>query len=243
MQDKQVSIHRNDEQALLLRSQRLLEHLENLWQNPQEPSSGAMKQIIVTLPEPYRAMALEAIAERLVNDTKLHFLNIVATFYQKAEQEGIDAEERDETLQDIKLDTFRLMQLSKQISVHSLDDLLVLSNITSGVHALSQVNNAENAQSWMYKLPVLYQSRIEQEHLTVRNFTYGIAFSFDSSDLSTWNTALSNLSKAMRTWASEVHPRRTELLSTSVDTDWANLLPKSVHVNPQINEEIPTTMG
>src|SRR5438067_422110 len=141
MQDKQVSIHRNDEQALLLRSQRLLEHLENLWQNPQELSSGVLKQIIVTLPEPYRAMALEAIAERLVNDTKLHFLNIVATFYQKAEQEGIDTEERDETLEDIKLDTFRLMQLSKQISVRSLDDLLVLSNITSGLYALSQVNN------------------------------------------------------------------------------------------------------
>src|SRR4051794_24108119 len=103
MQDRQASIYGNNEQVLSSRSQRLVEHLEDLWQNTQEPTAESLKKIIAALPEPYRSMGIEAIAERLVNNIKLHFLDSVVTFVQKAEQEDIDAEECTETLQDIKL--------------------------------------------------------------------------------------------------------------------------------------------
>src|SRR5437868_4613379 len=110
MQDRQASIYGNNEQVLSLRSQRLIEHLEDLWQNSQEPTAETLKQIITALPEPYRSMGMGAIAERLVNNIKLHFLDSVVTFVQKAEQENIDAEERAETLEDIKLSAYRLME-------------------------------------------------------------------------------------------------------------------------------------
>src|SRR5579859_4198533 len=101
MQDRQVSINENNEQALSLRSQRLIELIEETWQDLHEPTIEDMKRLIESLPEPYKSMSLEAVGERLVNAFKLHYLDIIAAFVQKAEEEGINAEEQSETLLDV----------------------------------------------------------------------------------------------------------------------------------------------
>lgn len=181
MQDEHALSRRNKTEPMSVRSQRLLMHFKNQWSEKQEPSCELIQRLLADLPGPYRDMAITSLAERLVNDMKLHFLDIIATFYQKAEQEGIDEEEREETLRDIEADTLQLMELSKNISISSLDELLQLSNITSGLEMLSRSKDAESAQSWMYKLPALYQERVEQEHLPVRKPSISFFFSFDST--------------------------------------------------------------
>ncbi len=60
-----------------------------------------------------------------------------------------------------------MMELNRNIFIQSLDDLLTLSNITFGLYGLSQVDSAESAQRWMYKLPKLYHSQLAQEHLVI----------------------------------------------------------------------------
>jgi|GEM_PF-4236334 len=231
MQDRQASIYGNNDQVLSLRSQRLIEHLEDLWQNSQEPTAETLKQIIAALPEPYRSMGMGAIAERLVNNIKLHFLDSVVTFVQKAEQEDIDAEERAETLEDIKLSAYRLMELSKQIMVHSLDDLLKLTTITSGLTALSKSKDAESAQSWMYKLPALYWSRLKQEHLTEENIKFTVSFSIRSGDQPAWQVATSNAVIAV---LSVLKPQ------SDVQSDWTKLLSKPPYTYPRASDATPT---
>ncbi|MGH2493373.1 MAG: hypothetical protein ACRDIV_01585, partial [Ktedonobacteraceae bacterium] len=88
------------------------------------------------------------------------------TFRQKAEEEGIDTEEREGALQDIMAELYpTLMRLNRNIAIHSLDDLINLSNITFGLYGLSQVNSAERARRWLYRLPRLYHDQLAQEHL------------------------------------------------------------------------------
>ena len=60
-----------------------------------------------------------------------------------------------------------MLGLSSNISIQSLNDLLTLSNITVGLYRLSHVDSAERAQRWMYKLPKLYYSQLEQAHLLI----------------------------------------------------------------------------
>jgi len=169
MLDERFSMQTNDEQMLLQRTQRLIESLGELWQHPHQISSEKLKRIVefvVHFPEPYRAMAMTKVAEYLVDAMGLHYLDIMTTFRQKAEEEGIDREEREGTFQDIMPELFpTMMRLSRNISVHSLDDLINLSNITFGLYGLSLVNSAERAQRWMYRLPRLYHDQLAQEHL------------------------------------------------------------------------------
>lgn len=169
MLDERFSIQQNDEQMLLQRMQRLIESIGELWQHPYRLPSENLKRIIefaVHFPEAYRAMALTKIAECLVDNMGLHFLDIMTTFQQKAEQEGIDREEREATFQDIMPELFpSMMRLSRNLSIHSLDDLIRLSNITFGLYGLSQVETAEEAERWIYTLPKVYHSQLEQDHL------------------------------------------------------------------------------
>lgn len=169
MQDRQVSMQNNDEHAISQRAQYLIEYLGGLWQYPHELSHEKLKRIIefVThFPEPYQAMGIAKIAEYLVSNMGLHFLDIMTTFQEKAEQEGIDREEREGTFNDIMPALFPLMMgLSRNVSVQSLDDLVTLSNITFGLYRLSRPESAERAQRWMYKLPKLYYRQLAQEHL------------------------------------------------------------------------------
>ncbi|HVB25072.1 MAG TPA: hypothetical protein VNG51_24260 [Ktedonobacteraceae bacterium] len=151
-----------------LRMNRMLKHFKNLWQQPHELSIEALERIIVGLPKEEQSAGLEAIAEYLVNFLKLHFLDIVATFQQKAVAEGIDVTERDEIVHDAMAESFQSVQkLGMLLSVQSVDALLLLSNITFGLYALSQSDTAEKAQHWIYKLPKIYRNRLEQERLTV----------------------------------------------------------------------------
>lgn len=159
-----------DDQSVL-RTKRIIEHLEDLWQSLQEPSPEVMKRIIefiLDLQEPYRTLGIKKIADRTDSTMILHILDIMATFQQKAEQEGIFSEDRDETLEHILPQTFQILQdLSGHVSVLSLDDLAALSNITTRLQILSRANTAEEAQSWLYELPAIYYHQLAEENLVV----------------------------------------------------------------------------
>src|SRR5947209_8106659 len=169
MQDKQVPVPDTMGQSPSLRTQQLINHLEALWKRPYQSSPEMLRRVIeflAQLPEPYQALGITKIAEYLVSNMSLHFLDILATFQQKAEGEGIDSEERVQTLRGIMPELFpEMMGISKQVFIRTLDDLITLSNITFSLYTLSQVDTAEEAQGWMYELPVLYWRQLVQEHL------------------------------------------------------------------------------
>lgn len=169
MQDERFSIQQNDEQMLLQCTQHLIEALGEQWKHPHQLSSETLKRIIefvVHFPESYRTMAITKIAEYLVDNMGLHFLDIMTIFQLKAEQEGIDREECEGTFQDIMPELFpSMMRLSRDLWIHSLDELVRLSNITFSLYGLSQVETAEEAEQWIYTLPKVYLSQLEQDHL------------------------------------------------------------------------------
>ena len=170
MQDHQVTPYQgNHEQEISQRMQHLVDSLKDLWNRPHTPSHEELNRIlefVVHLPGSYHAAALTTIAENLVSSMELHYLDILATFREKAGQEGIDAEEQEATLVDSMTEMFPLlMGLSKRIVVQSLDDLATLSAITIGLYGLSHVESAEQAQRWIYSLPKVYIRQLAQEHL------------------------------------------------------------------------------
>lgn len=174
------------------RMSRILEHFKNLWQQPHEISVEALERIIVGLPKEEQDTGLEVIAEYLVSFLKLHFLDIVATFQQKAIEEGIDVDERDEIVHDAMTESFQTVQkLGKLVLVQSVDALLLLSNITFGLYALSQSETAEKAQSWIYKLPKIYRNRLEQERLISGSIQATATISATTKPQAYWNTTLS----------------------------------------------------
>jgi len=185
MQDKEVISSNNNQHTVSSHTQQLAEWIAELWRNTSFPPADTFKQLLVTLPEPYKTMGMHAIAERFVNTIQLHALQIIVTFYQQSLNEGIDAEERDETLKDVEANTYHLMMLNKQLAVNSLETLLRLGKITASVKDLSQCDNAEEAQSWMYKLPNIYQSRLEQEHLTEKGFNTRVKLTEGSAMIQT----------------------------------------------------------
>jgi hypothetical protein len=172
MQDERVSIQKEGEQAISPRTIRLIEYLDKQWQRSLGPSSVALRSItefLVRFPDVYKmqqVMAMTKIAESLIDAMCLHFLNILATFQEKAEQEGIDAEEREALLRSVLTETFpEMMSLSRHVTIQSIDDLVTLSNITHGLYTLSQVSSAEEALSWMFELPALYRRQLAQGQL------------------------------------------------------------------------------
>lgn len=173
MQDDQKSMEENAEHVTSpsQRTQRIIEHLEKQWQRPYEPTHDTLKRItefVVNLPEKYRTAGLTAIADHIANNLILHFLDTMAIFRQKAEQEGIDLEEREEYLSYILTEFFpKIIGINRIVSIHSLDDLAVMSNITLSLQTLSHIDTAEEAQSWMYELPKMYPSELLQENLVV----------------------------------------------------------------------------
>lgn len=164
------------EQEISQRTQHLVDSLKDLWSRPHKPSHEELKRIlefVVHLPDPYRAAAMTTIAENLVSSIGLHYLDILATFREKAGQEGIDAEEQEATLVDSMTELFPLlMGLSKRIVVQSLDDLATLSAITIGLYGLSHAETAEQAQRWIYSLPKVYMRQLAQEHMVAHHQTY-----------------------------------------------------------------------
>ncbi len=210
MQDKQVPVPDTMGQSPSLRTQQLINHLEALWKRPYQSSPEMLRRVIeflAQLPEPYQALGITKIAEYLVSNMSLHFLDILATFQQKAEGEGIDREERVQTLRGIMPELFpEMMGISKQVFIRTLDDLITLSNITFSLYTLSQVNTAEDAQGWMYELPVLYRRQLVQERL------------------------ITNLQVQWTVTKS------TTTLSFSGTTSWKSSLPSPVEVSPPTNK-------
>ncbi len=169
MSDRQVFNTENGKHALSQHNQQLINHLENLWRQPPTLSSESLKrinEILEQFPEAYKISGMTKIAEYLASLMGLHYLDIIATFQQKAEDEDISQEERRQTLSGIMPELFsEMMGISKQIVTRDLDALVTLSNITLSLYTLSQVNTAEEAQSWMYELPIIYRQQLRQEHL------------------------------------------------------------------------------
>src|SRR5260370_16806611 len=156
----------------LPRTQRIIEHLEGLWRCPQEPSPNELRQItefIVSLQEPYRSTGLEIIARHTVSNMSLHILALMATFQQKAEQEAISTEDRKETFEHIQPEAFRILdELSKHVSVRSLDVLAALTNITVSLQTFSQNDSPQPAQSWLSTFPTLNYPQLAKEILVVK---------------------------------------------------------------------------
>jgi hypothetical protein len=172
MQNEQVSIFEKGEHFVSQRDQKLLSHLEILWQRSLKPSPETLQRIIeflILLPEPQKTLGITKIAEYLVNSLSLHFLDIMALFQQNAENEGIDKKERIGTLEGVLHEVFsEMLEISKHVLVRSIDDLVALGNITYSLYTLSQVDTAEDAQSWMYELPILYQQQLVQNGLLAK---------------------------------------------------------------------------
>ena len=172
MQDER-SIPYNDEHVISpsARIQNILEYLADLWKSSHTPSNEDLKRIaefVVLLPEAYKPTALTTIAEHFVNSISLHMLDLMATYQQKAEQEGICAEDVQRTFEDIFPRVFSTLEtLRKQLSIQSLDALAALSNITIPLYTLSKVDSAEEAQTWLYELPETYQSELRQEKMLI----------------------------------------------------------------------------
>src|SRR5437667_12234427 len=115
MPDEEASTHYADP----LLTQRAIECLEDQWQSVHQPSSITSKRIVEfvgSLDEENRTAGLTVIAEYFVNALTFHFLNIMSTFQQKAEQERIDLDEREGTFHDILSESFPVMlELSRNI--------------------------------------------------------------------------------------------------------------------------------
>ena len=118
-----------------------------------------IEQFIMLIPA-QREEALQTIAEQFVAAMKLHLLRITVIFYQRAEQEGIAEEERDETLQGTREELHNFGGLTYKITVNTLEALARLGEITVSILDLSQCSSAEAAQSWLYDLPVIYQESL-----------------------------------------------------------------------------------
>lgn len=203
MKDERISDQEVEESVSITRIERLLERLKELWQYPHEITFETLKRILVDLPKEDQRVGLEVVSEHLVSLMKVHFLDIVATFHQKAEEEGINTEEREEIAYDIRHDALQALQkLKNQLSIQSIDDLIILSNITFGLYGLSQIETAEQAERWMYKLPKMYSDRLEQEHLVIETLQVTTVSTSPSKSITFWNTALSQSSTNL-TWKYE----------------------------------------
>lgn len=162
-----VEIERSKEDETQ-RTRRFLDYLSDLWQRPHEPSAASLKEIteiVLAFEEPYRSTGLQLLAEQLVSNMSLHYLELIAVFKKKAAQENIDEEEVEGTLEDIKSDLSKMMELRKHISVASIDELVKISNATIGWYRSSQTCSANDARWWLYSLPRAYSNKLLEENI------------------------------------------------------------------------------
>lgn len=164
-------------QAASSHEQHLREQIQKYLSDTPIPSPEEIKQLLSSLPASYQEMAIHTIAEQFVAAMKFRLLQMAANFYQRAEDEDIDARERDATLQDVETDICNIVSLTQRLNVDTLKNLFKLGKITASAGDLSQYNNAEEAQGWLYDLPAIYQGRLEQEHLVEKQFSAVIASS------------------------------------------------------------------
>jgi hypothetical protein len=165
MSDEQIVNTDNNNQAVSSYVQGFVGELDKQQQRIQDLSSENLKQMLLNLPDAYKAMAVGAMAEQLVNSIKLYLLHLAATYYRQAESEGIDPIERDAVLRDTETEIQRVMELNQNLSVHGYEDLFKLAKITAATQDLSKSKTADDAEGWLYNLPFIYTGRLEREHL------------------------------------------------------------------------------
>jgi hypothetical protein len=113
-----------------------------------------VSKLVVSLPEPQRTMGLKAIVEHITNSMSLHYLDLMATFKEKAEQEGIDQEEQEGTFEDIFEEGFQMMmELSSEVTIQSLRDFEMLCSALISAYVQRYEVSASDAQSALYSLP------------------------------------------------------------------------------------------
>jgi len=154
------------------RDQRVIEHFKNACENLEEISPELLADIskfIVGLSEPYKNTALNMIAEYMVGTMKVHILSLMTTFQNNAKQDGIRPENCKETFEQVLPETFRILsELSKNISVESLDELYTLTHITGSLQTLNETTSAAMAQNSLYRLPSMYYRELDKEHLVTK---------------------------------------------------------------------------
>lgn len=180
MRDERASSQNNNVQSI----SHTIEDLENQWKVAPEPSLDSLKRItefVNSLPDSYRTAGLTAIGVHFANNLILHFLDAMSTFQQATEQEGIGSKERDEYLHYILTELYpKIIGLNKVVAVTSLDDLAVLTAITVNLQTLSHLDSAEEAQNWMYEIPIIYPDELSQENLLTD--THALESDIDSSN-------------------------------------------------------------
>lgn len=154
-----------DLQALSFHEHYTLIKAREFLQGLNVPPPEAIEQMVSTLPAKYRQMAMQAVVEQFVLSMKWHILQLAALFYRQAEAEGISAEDRDETLQDVEADLREIMTLDQRLKIDSVRDLFKLGAITTGIIKLSHSKRAEETEGSLYSLPDLYQGWLEDAHL------------------------------------------------------------------------------
>lgn len=138
MQDRrEIHEQRNYSQDFSSHDRRDIAEIKAPLQAAWDLSSDALEQLILTLPAGYREMVIRAVAEQFVIAMRLHMLQVVALFYQYAEKEGISAEDREETLQDVEADIQEVMALNQKLSISSVENLLRPGKITASVKNLT----------------------------------------------------------------------------------------------------------
>jgi hypothetical protein len=147
------------------RSQRILEHLESVWQRQILLSPDVLKRIkyVASLTEEYSTAELREIANEVISSMHMYMLGLIQMFQEKAEEEDISARALNKTLTQVRPITLVVMDnVRTQLTVRSLDDLATLINITTSLQTLSQTDSAEEVHSWLYELPMMYFHQLEE---------------------------------------------------------------------------------
>jgi len=166
MQEKQrTNDQKNHLRSLPSHERYLVAEITKALQAITNSSPEYIEQLILTIPAQCREAAIRLAAQQFVHSMTLHMLQLATTFHRHAEEEGIEEDERDATLQDVKIEAYSLMDLTRRLAVDTLETLVRLAEITESIQDLSQCRSAEEMHSWLYDLPVIYQESLEREQL------------------------------------------------------------------------------
>jgi len=166
MQEKQrTNDQKNHLRPLPSHERYLVAETKKAFQAITSSSPEQIEQLILTIPAQCREAAIRLAAQQFVYSTTLHMLQLASAFYQHAEEEDMDEDERDATLQDVKMEAYSLMDLTRRLAVDTPETLARLAEITESIQDLSQCRSAEEMHSWLYDLPVIYQESLEREQL------------------------------------------------------------------------------
>jgi hypothetical protein len=224
MQDYQVAFYQyHQKQEISQRTLNLLNSLKDVWAKLQQLTHENVQSILemaAHFPEPYMAPVLQGVAEKLVSNMVVHYLDLLATFSQKAGQEGFDAEEQAATLSESVVELLPVLaNLSSRLAVQSLDDVATLAAITVGLYGLSHAETAEQAQHWLYALPQQYMGQLAQEHLLA-----ALSFRFSATVHIATTPTMAELSKMQISF---------------IDSTVQQIVPSASEATPRL--EAPTT--